>query len=150
MLAWQLRRPFLPTLVASLIIGGLTGVCAALATMRMDVSYQQIPFPVWGFLLVWAGTTAYLSFYERPSEAIGTGLYLLALEVLLTPIILFGLPLLGLTQPTRRHGVLLWNLFIWSLIAFLVSLGLITLGTYFHRRAARADHTRIRDFMRGR
>jgi len=56
----------------------------------LTASVYHINLTIWSFLIVGSGTLAYYSYKRTPSSILDVGCYLLGVQILLKPIILFG------------------------------------------------------------
>lgn len=112
-----------------LIIGGF----GAWATSNLGVA---IP----AFLVLWMGATYYLYQKPIPSAAIGSGLWVTALVMLLTPV-LFYLPMIlsdGAGESAEAAGTFIGGilgLIIWGFVFAIGAIVVAAIGWVFKRRA---------------
>jgi len=71
-------------------LGVTNGLLAGAVGYALDRTVLNLHTAVWAFLIVWAATTAYLSYKRVASGVVATGLFSLAVFVLLQPLAVFG------------------------------------------------------------
>ncbi|TYL37373.1 hypothetical protein CV102_17290 [Natronococcus pandeyae] len=115
--------------VMGLIIGGF----GAWATSNLGIA-------ILAFLALWAGATYYLYQKPIPSAAIGSGLWITALVMLLTPV-LFYLPVIlgdGAGESAEAAGTFvggILGLIIWGIVFTVGAIVVAAIGWAFKRRA---------------
>lgn len=115
--------------VMGLIIGGF----AAWATLNLGIAI--IVFAV-GLL----GGEYYLYRKRIPSEAIGSGLYITALVMILTPIMFYIPTILSSSEETSAEAAgtfigSIAGLFIWGFVFLILAVVTAAIGYFFKRRA---------------
>lgn len=121
--------------VTALVMGVIIGGFAAWATANLGVA------PV-AFVVGLIGGTWFLNKKRLPSEAIGSGLYITALVMILTPI-LFYLPTIigeGEAETAEGAGTFIGSvlgLVIWGFVFLLVAIVTAAIGYFFKRRAGK-------------
>ena len=117
--------------VMGLIIGGF----GAWATSNLGLALPA-------FLVLWAGATYYLYQKPIPSAAIGSGLWMTALVMLLTPV-LFYLPVIlgeGSGESAEAAGAFIGGilgLIIWGIVFAVGAIVVAAIGWFFKRRASK-------------
>lgn len=124
--------------IASFIMAIIIGFFAAWATTNMGISTAA-------FLLTGIGSLLFLYQKENPNQSLGTGLYVTAGLMILTPI-LFYFPLVisssgepGFRAAGEFIGSIL-GMFIWGFIFLLLAIVTAALGRYFKKRAYKQLH----------
>lgn len=117
------------------IMGLIVGGFAAWATLNLGVA--AIAFAI-GFL----GGGYYLYRKRIPSEAIGSGLYITALVMLLTPILFYIPTILSSSEGTDAEAAgtfigSIAGLFIWGFVFIVLAIVTGAIGYFFKRRARR-------------
>lgn len=67
-------------------MGCLSGLLAGVLASTIPGVWFNLPTEVWGFLVVWAASTAYYSYRRVPSGVVASGLYVSAVFLALLPI----------------------------------------------------------------
>lgn len=121
-------------LAVSVVMGLLAGGFAAWATANMGISSVA-------FLVVLAGTSYFLYQKRIPSEAVGSGLYITALIMVLTPLLFYIPTVLGANEGTPEGagqfvGSIL-GLIIWGFVFVLFAIVTAAIGYFFKRRASK-------------
>lgn len=117
--------------VMGLIIGGF----GAWATSNLGLAMPA-------FLVLWVGATYYLYQKPIPSAAIGSGLWVTALVMLLTPV-LFYLPVIlgdGAGESAEAAGTFIGGilgLIIWGIVFAVGAVVVAAIGWAFKRRASK-------------
>ena len=120
-------------LITSVLMSFIASFFAVWATLTINISGIA-------FLVVFIGTTYFLYQKQIPSEAVGSGLYITALLMILTPL-LFYFPRVFQTseaQTTQELGGLFGNilgLVIWGFVFFLFAIVTAAIGYFFKTRA---------------
>ena len=122
---------FVTAVVLGLVIGGF----AAWATANLGVSG-------WAFLIGFVGGAWYLNKKRLPSEAAGSGLYITALLMILTPILFYVPNIVGMeeVQTAEEAGMAIGSvlgLVIWGFVFFLLAIVTGGIGYAFKRRAGK-------------
>lgn len=117
--------------IVAVFLAVVTGELAALATMALGQSR-------WAFGVVAVISGGYLWSKQLATEAIGTGLYISAILLLLTPILSYIPTMLGIPAdpeaPMRIWTIL--GFVIWGVLFTLVAIVIAAFGRYFKNRAA--------------
>lgn len=108
----------------------LIGFFAALGALNFDLAG-----PAFG--LTFVGGTYFLYQKEIPSEAIGTGLYITALVMILTPLLLFLPDVYDESGGVASVIGGMMGLVTWGLAFLLFALVTAVVGYFFKRRAAK-------------
>lgn len=122
---------FVTAVLLGLIIGGF----AAWATANLGVA-------PWAFLIGLVGGTWYLNKKRIPSEVTGSGLYITALVMILTPILFYLPNIVGMeeVQTAEEAGMAIGSvlgLLIWGFVFFLLAIVTGGVGYGFKRRAGK-------------
>jgi len=122
---------FLTAVIMGVIIGGF----AAWATANLGVA-------PWAFLVGLIGGTWFLNKKRLPSEAAGSGLYITALVMILTPILFYVPDIVGVeeAQTAEEAGMAIGSvlgLVIWGFVFFLLAIVTGGVGYAFKRRAGK-------------
>jgi hypothetical protein len=117
--------------VMAVIVGGL----AAWATLNLGIAAIA-------FLVGAAGSGYYLYQKTLPSEAIGSGLWISALLMLVLPISFYLPIILGTdgAESAEAAGTFIGSiagLFIWGFVFFILAIVVAAIGYFFKRRAKR-------------
>lgn len=123
-------------------MGTLSGVLAAWAATVIDVVWLNLPVSVWAFLVVWASTTAWLSYRRVPSGVLARGLAFVAALVVLVPFVVFGPRLASALDAGRGLDVGavsggFYGLLAWGALAGVASIAAFALSRRLSNRAAR-------------
>lgn len=119
--------------ITAAIMGLIIGGFGAWATSNLGLALPA-------FLLLWAGATYYLYQKPIPSAVIGSGLWITALVMLLTPV-LFYLPVIlgdGAGESAEAAGAFvggILGLIIWGIVFAVVAVVVAAIGWAFKRRA---------------
>ncbi|WP_255152655.1 hypothetical protein [Halorarius halobius] len=130
----------------------LNALFAAWNTLGVQVTVYDLHLMVWAFLVVGAATLAYYSYKQTPSAVLGVGCYVLAVQVLLKPVILYGSQLAAGRQAAVAEGSSLFlggaiGLFLWVPVAVVLAALLILVGRFFHVRDERVRLRSWRDTL---
>ena len=122
---------FLTALFMGVIIGGF----AAWATANLGVA-------PWAFLVGLIGGTWFLNKKRLPSEAAGSGLYITALVMIVTPILFYVPNIVGMgeVQTAEEAGMAVGSvlgLVIWGFVFLLLAIVTGGVGYAFKRRAGK-------------
>lgn len=117
----------------AVLLGLIIGGFAAWATATLGVA-------PWAFLIGFAGGTVYLDKKHIPSEAAGSGLYITALLMILTPILFYLPNIVGAEEAETAEEIGLavgsvLGLVIWGFVFFLLAIVTGGIGYAFKRRA---------------
>lgn len=115
--------------VMALIIGGL----AAWATLNLGIASIA-------FIVAAAGSGYYLYQKQIPSEAIGSGLWISALVMLVLPIAFYLPAIVGTegAESAEAAGTFIGSiagLFIWGFVFLILAIVVAAIGYFFKRRA---------------
>lgn len=120
---------FITALLLGLVIGGF----AAWATANLGIAG-------FAFLAGWIGGTWYLNTKQIPSEAAGSGLYITALLMIVTPIFFYLPNIMGAeeAETAEEAGMIVGSvigLVIWGFVFFLFAIVTTAIGYALKRRA---------------
>ena len=120
----------------------LVGIAAFCTAIIVGFTGYMAIFSLWEsgwlFLLVFMSAFVYLSQQDYPSEAIGIGLYISALFVLLFPVIFYiDMIVAAEGQAGGEFAQLggIFGLFIWGIIGLIMAIIVAGIGYLFNRRA---------------
>lgn len=124
-----------PVFATAVLLGLIIGGFAAWATANLGVA-------PWAFLIGLVGGTWFLNKKRIPSEAAGSGLYITALLMILTPILFYVPNIVGMgeVQTAEDAGMAIGSvlgLVIWGFVFFLLAIVTGGVGYAFKRRAGK-------------
>lgn len=131
-----------PLSASIVLVATLGGVVAAWVVSGLAATWFNLPVEVWAFLLVWAGTTGYVSFESVPSAVVARGFALGAALVVLEPVFSFAPAVLG--GEGERAATAAFDLLVWGVGAAVVAGVLLLVARRLSRRAARLERGRAR------
>lgn len=120
--------------LAIAVMGLVVGLLAGWVSLAFDIVFLNLHAAIWVFLIVWAGATAYFSYKNSPSGVVATGLYLVAILIVLGPFATF-LPALsqqGTSNAQTVQGMI--GLFVWASVSGLLAVVFAGLARHFQRR----------------
>lgn len=120
-------------LVTAGIFGLLIGGIAAWATANLEIA-------AYAFVVMALGSGYWLYQKPIPSAAISVGLYVLALELVLTPVLFYVPEILGSSEGESAEAAgafigSIMGLFIWGFAFFVIALVIAAIGWFTGRRA---------------
>lgn len=128
-------------LVTAVLLAVPIGGVAAWATVEFDIA-------VYAFFTGFLVATVYLYRKPIPSAAVSMGLYVLALELLLTPVLIYIPTILagGEGEGVEAAGTFIGSiagLFIWGFVFLIVAIVVAALGWFSGRRAKKKLAQRV-------
>jgi hypothetical protein len=135
-------------------MASLSGLLAGWATTTVEAVWLNLPVPVWAFLVVWAGTSAVLSYRRFPATVAARGLVVGAGFLLVVPVARFGPPLLD----SVRAGAVdlgtasdaLFGLLTWEMLAVLGALAAVGVSRRLAERATAVRRRQTTQALRRR
>lgn len=116
--------------VTSVVMAAIIGFFSAWATGNMGVSG-------YAFLLAFTGGSYYLYNKNCPSEAIGSGLYITALLMVLTPILFYLPNLISEPETVKSTGRFIGSflgIFLWGFVFLVFGIVTAAVGYFFKKR----------------